>query len=174
MAEFAKFDVHVELIDLAQSAEDLNSSSLLAFLKDVAEASETRGTGPSSCKDQITLHCQLIVDRAAMARPASTPPALDLTRRQTEIAYMLERGLTNKEIANTLNISQATVKNHVHAILDKLDLDRRSKVARPTFARDREAACRGRARFREANAGTGSFGGTALRATAGSTSECNP
>ena len=52
-----------------------------------------------------------------------------LTRRETEIASLIEAGLSNKEIAARLNIEVSTVKNHVHNILDKLQLhDRYSAV----------------------------------------------
>jgi len=52
-----------------------------------------------------------------------------LTRRETEIVALIEAGLSNKEIAVRLNIEVSTVKNHVHNILDKLQLhDRYSAV----------------------------------------------
>lgn len=52
-----------------------------------------------------------------------------LTRRETEIVSLIEAGLSNKEIAVRLNIEVSTVKNHVHNILDKLQLhDRYSAV----------------------------------------------
>ncbi len=51
-----------------------------------------------------------------------------LTRRESEILGLVEKGLSNKEIARALNISFATVKNHVHHILDKLHVRRRTQV----------------------------------------------
>jgi DNA-binding NarL/FixJ family response regulator len=52
-----------------------------------------------------------------------------LTKRETEIAELIENGLSNKEIAVRLNVEVSTVKNHVHNILDKLQArDRRSAV----------------------------------------------
>ena len=41
---------------------------------------------------------------------------------------MVAEGLSNKQIARELAISPATVKNHVHAILGKFDLPRRSAI----------------------------------------------
>ncbi|HYI40303.1 MAG TPA: response regulator transcription factor [Allosphingosinicella sp.] len=52
-----------------------------------------------------------------------------LTQREREVASLVETGLSNKEIAGTLKISPATVKNHVHMILDKLNLPRRRLIA---------------------------------------------
>jgi len=53
-----------------------------------------------------------------------------LTRREQDIMEAIERGLSNKEIANELKIEVSTVKNHVHNILDKLHLQNRRAAAR--------------------------------------------
>jgi DNA-binding NarL/FixJ family response regulator len=45
---------------------------------------------------------------------------LGLTRREQQLVHMLSRGLTNKEIAAELSLSEQTVKNHIHRILRKL------------------------------------------------------
>lgn len=58
----------------------------------------------------------------------------NLTRRELEIITLIEKGLSNKEIAVQLNIEVQTVKNHVHNILDKLQLDGRREAAR--YARE--------------------------------------
>jgi two-component system, NarL family, nitrate/nitrite response regulator NarL len=57
----------------------------------------------------------------------STKSAI-LTRREREIAVLIGQGLSNKEIAIDLRIGAATVKNHVHSILEKLDVRRRSAI----------------------------------------------
>lgn len=59
----------------------------------------------------------------------------NLTRRELEIIALIEEGLRNKEIAVRLRIEVPTVKNHIHKILDKLQLDGRREAAR--FARER-------------------------------------
>jgi DNA-binding NarL/FixJ family response regulator len=51
-----------------------------------------------------------------------------LTRRESEILRHIDRGLSNKQIARALNISCATVKNHVHHILEKLQVGRRTEA----------------------------------------------
>lgn len=53
-----------------------------------------------------------------------------LTRREQDIMEAIERGLSNKEIAGELKIEVSTVKNHVHNILDKLQLQNRRSAAR--------------------------------------------
>jgi DNA-binding NarL/FixJ family response regulator len=61
-----------------------------------------------------------------------------LTGRESQIIALIESGLTNKEIALRLNIEVPTVKNHVHNILDKLQLAGRREVAK--YARERGLA----------------------------------
>jgi DNA-binding NarL/FixJ family response regulator len=51
-----------------------------------------------------------------------------LTPRESEILGHIDRGLSNKEIARVLNISCATVKNHVHNSLDQLRVGRRTEA----------------------------------------------
>jgi two-component system nitrate/nitrite response regulator NarL len=52
-----------------------------------------------------------------------------LTLREREIMNLVSEGRSNKEIARTLRISNATVKNHVHNILEKLRVRRRGEAA---------------------------------------------
>lgn len=51
-----------------------------------------------------------------------------LTLREREVVHLVAEGLTNKEIAQRLCIEVATVKNHVHNILEKLEVDGRSEA----------------------------------------------
>ena len=50
------------------------------------------------------------------------PKAPPLTDREKEILRWVAAGLQNKEIAHKLGISLATVRNHIHNILEKLDV----------------------------------------------------
>jgi two-component system nitrate/nitrite response regulator NarL len=52
-----------------------------------------------------------------------------LTRRGRQTAELIKSGLRDKEIARKLNLSVATTKSHVHNLLGKLHLRRRSQVA---------------------------------------------
>ena len=56
-------------------------------------------------------------------------PEPALTSREQDIVALIDRGLSNKEIARQLNISLPTVKNHVHNILEKLQVRRRGAAA---------------------------------------------
>jgi len=52
-----------------------------------------------------------------------------LTRRECEVVRHIDDGLSNKEIASQLNIDVHTVKNHVHNVLEKLQVRRRGEAA---------------------------------------------
>lgn len=60
----------------------------------------------------------------------------DLSPREVEVLELASQGATNKEIADKLFISVGTVKNHVHAILEKLHLKNRAQIA--AYARMRK------------------------------------
>jgi DNA-binding NarL/FixJ family response regulator len=59
----------------------------------------------------------------------SFPASLVLTRRERQIARLMGDGFSNKDIARKLRIAVSTAKSHVHNLLDKLKLQRRSQVA---------------------------------------------
>jgi two-component system nitrate/nitrite response regulator NarL len=57
------------------------------------------------------------------------PRAVPLSRRELQIAQLIDCGLTNKQIGRELGIEAATVKNHVHNLCEKLDVHRRGEAA---------------------------------------------
>lgn len=71
--------------------------------------------------------------RALFGREPRKPESdlhLALTRRESEVLELLGRGFSNKEIAGELCLSVATVKHHVHHVLEKLQLQRRAQAMR--------------------------------------------
>jgi DNA-binding NarL/FixJ family response regulator len=59
--------------------------------------------------------------------PAAGPPPL--SPREQEVARLVERGLTNRQIAATLYVSERTAQNHVQHILTKLGFANRNQIA---------------------------------------------
>ena len=93
---------------------DINRAALMAL------------RGESYCSPQDTA---LLIDHiAALARNVTHSIDERLTDREREVASMVGRGLSNKAIAQELCISPATVKNHVHNILEKSNLPSRSAI----------------------------------------------
>jgi DNA-binding NarL/FixJ family response regulator len=62
---------------------------------------------------------------APVALPA-TSPAGPLTQREIEVVKLVASGITNREIAKKLNISEKTVARHLNNIFNKLDLSSRA------------------------------------------------
>jgi len=79
------------------------------------------------------------VPQAAMAAPPATDVTAERTRqrqraggltgRQIDVLSLVARGLTNREIAGVLAIAENTVKVHVKAILETLDVSNRTEAA---------------------------------------------
>ncbi|TLZ00687.1 MAG: response regulator transcription factor [Gammaproteobacteria bacterium] len=55
--------------------------------------------------------------------------SMPLSRRELQIAHLIDCGLTNKQIGRRLGIEAATVKNHVHNLCEKLKVHRRGEAA---------------------------------------------
>jgi len=73
---------------------------------------------------------------ASMMAAGNVPSFPELTRREGQIVEMVARGLQNKIIANQFNLSENTVKIHIHNIITKLGVRNRTEAA----ARFRERA----------------------------------
>jgi len=73
---------------------------------------------------------RLIEDFAQRPTPRSgTPPELaDLSERELDVMRQVARGLSNREVASALHLSEATVKTHVAHILTKLGLRDRTQA----------------------------------------------
>jgi len=114
-----------EVIDCAESGlagfidQDRSIDDLV---RTVAEAVR----GEFSCSPQVT---SILCSRLARLAESSSAVTTALTPREREIAAMVADGLSNKEIAQGLKIGPATLKNHLHSILDKLKVKRRAAIA---------------------------------------------
>lgn len=97
---------------------------------------EAVAVGETPCSPKIAgLLFARVRDGARELRRLRSLDMNHLTHRELEIIALIDEGLSNKEIAVRLRIEIQTVKNHVHNILEKLDLDGRRAAVR--FARER-------------------------------------
>jgi two-component system nitrate/nitrite response regulator NarL len=84
--------------------------------------------GELSCPPSVA--AALLRHVGAAATTAREHPGLvGLTAREREVLALIDAGLSNKEIAVRLRIEVATVKNHVHHLLDKLQVTSRAAAA---------------------------------------------
>jgi DNA-binding NarL/FixJ family response regulator len=87
--------------------------------------------GEQDCSGRVAAG---LLRRVGLIARRSTGPKLSLsapalTKREWQVAELIRSGLSDKEIARRLNISLATTKSHVHNLLGKLSVRRRSQVA---------------------------------------------
>ncbi|MBB2487896.1 response regulator transcription factor [Mitsuaria sp. WAJ17] len=99
-----------------------------APIDELLAAVETVLQGGIHCSPHLTRLFMLRAAGSSVAGPGPTLPTA-LTAREQEVLTLIARGLSNKEIARDLGIESATVKNHVHHLLEKLNVRRRSQAA---------------------------------------------
>jgi DNA-binding NarL/FixJ family response regulator len=69
------------------------------------------------------------IEQLRVRRPAAAAGGSPLSPRELEVARLVGRGLTNKQIGQNLYVSERTAENHVQHILTKLGLRNRSQIA---------------------------------------------
>ena len=100
-----------------------------ASVAELVAAIESVARGEALCTPSVV--AALMRRLASLARTwAELDPIEPLTRREREILELIDEGLSNKQIAQRLRIELPTVKNHVHHILGKLGVNRRSRGRR--------------------------------------------
>jgi DNA-binding NarL/FixJ family response regulator len=134
---------HVKILALGLTE---SSSSVLKFVEAGADGYVTRDDSVddllhrirAACRDQAVVSPEIAA--ALMSRvthyaqlfdevEGGLHTGADLTPRESEILELIGQGLTNQEIADRLVIEVGTVKNHVHSILQKLDVSSREDAA---------------------------------------------
>ena len=102
--------------------KDASATEVAATIRSVA-------AGEAVCPPSLTL-----VLFRSVAQHVAAPSVfcwgadLGLSRREQQMVELLRQRLTNKEIAARLNLSEQTVKNHVHSILRKVGAPNRSAI----------------------------------------------
>ena len=83
--------------------------------------------GEAVCPPRLCLALFRFVAQAAIETPAQTKQESmhGLTIRQQQLISLVARGLTNKEIASQLNLSEFTIKNHLHRIMKQVEVETR-------------------------------------------------
>jgi DNA-binding NarL/FixJ family response regulator len=83
---------------------------------------EAWAVGQSMALDEVIAY-------AIATREAETAATAELTAREREVAVLIARGQSNREIAEALMIAERTAANHVEHILNKLGFHSRTQVA---------------------------------------------
>jgi len=88
-----------------------------------------RGIARGEVRYSRTITASLLRRLARVTAGSGGGAGVPLTPRETEIVRLIDDGLSNREIAHRLAIEVATVKNHVHNVLEKLQVHRRGEAA---------------------------------------------
>lgn len=115
-----------EEADVVRRVMELGASGFIpksASMEDMQQAVRTILVGEVWVPDNIDLAHEKPGEEAELAHRMTT-----LTPQQMRVLMMLRDGLLNKQIAYKLEVSEATVKAHVSAILQKLNVDSRTQA----------------------------------------------
>jgi DNA-binding NarL/FixJ family response regulator len=102
--------------------KDASASELVAAVRAVYR-------GEAVCPPQLCSTLFRFVAHMIEEMPVKrSGPRPDLTVRQQQLMVLVAKGFTNKEIASRLNLSEFTVRNHMHRILKQVDAASRSEA----------------------------------------------
>ncbi len=102
---------------------DASASEIVAAVRSVAR-------GEAVCPPGLCLALFRSVARTAREtpNPVKRGATRGLTIRQQQLISLVAKGLTNKEIASQLNLSEFTIKNHIHRIMKQVEAESRHEV----------------------------------------------
>jgi two-component system, NarL family, nitrate/nitrite response regulator NarL len=102
-----------------------------ALLDDLLQVIAAVHAGETRCSPRVAARLFKRLSELAQALGQTAGgPRESLSTREQEILEMIAAGLANKEIARKLDLALCTVKNHVHSILEKLQVSHRREASR--------------------------------------------
>jgi DNA-binding NarL/FixJ family response regulator len=129
-------DTEVMILTVSEQEPDLYASLRVGaagyLLKDIAPAElieAVLAAGRGEPRIPASMAGRLLQDLAGSAREPDVDPLGALSEREREVLALLAEGLRNREIADRLVISEATVKTHVRHVLEKLHFRNRAEAA---------------------------------------------
>jgi len=118
----------LKYIEAGASGYILKDSSLLDLIEII------RSTQKGEAQVSAKMAAAMVERLSSLAKMFSIPGTnfaddVHLTPREREVLECIGQGFTNQEIASTLLVELGTVKNHVHSILEKLNVSNRDEAA---------------------------------------------
>ncbi len=134
IAQIATFSPATRIIVLTSYTEDeylfpaMRAGAQGYLLKDV-DPKDLVSAIRAAVRGHATLHPGVAARLVQVADQPGDDSLADLSKRELDVLRLIARGMSNKEIANTLVIAEGTVKSHVSNILSKLHLTHRTQAA---------------------------------------------
>ncbi len=129
-------DTEVMILTVSEHEPDLFDSLRVGaagyLLKDIAPAElieAVLAAGRGEPRIPASMAGRLLQEMAGAAREPAPDPLGALSEREREVLALLAEGLRNREIAERLVITEATVKTHVRHVLEKLRFRNRAEAA---------------------------------------------
>jgi DNA-binding NarL/FixJ family response regulator len=119
----------VEFVEAGALGFILKDATVKDFLGTVRSVSQGMKVLPPPLTGSLFSY---IVERAVKDGSGKIASAVRMTKREREITALIADSLSNKEIAQQLNIATHTVKSHVHNIMEKLALHTRLQISNYT------------------------------------------
>lgn len=116
----------IEFIKAGANGFIVKDATIEDFVRTIRSVAEGADVVPPALTGTLLSH---IVEQAVKHSTAAVLEAVQMTKREQEITSHIAEGMSNKEIAQRLNIATYTVKSHVHNILEKLALHSRLQIA---------------------------------------------
>jgi len=119
--------------DLRQFLDAVRAGVTGYMLKDasageVVAAIRAAVRGEAVCPPRLCAALFHWVSQLPESNPVEPGAPPNLTLRQRQLVGLVAKGLTNKEIAAHLNLSEFTVRNHIHRILKQVDVRTRREA----------------------------------------------
>jgi two-component system response regulator DegU len=116
----------VEFVEAGAAGFILKDASLEDVLETIRSVARGTRVLPPPLAKSLFSH---VIEQAIQKGKGTLPVSVRMTKREREIIVLIAEGMSNKEIAQTLNLSPYTVKSHVHNILEKMALHSRLQIA---------------------------------------------
>ena len=120
----------VEFVEAGASGFILKVATVKEFIGTIRSVAQGIKVLPPSLAGSLFSH---VIELALKKNKGKITSAVRMTKREREIIVLIADGLSNKEIAQQLNIATHTVKSHVHNIMEKLALHTRLQIAKYTI-----------------------------------------
>ncbi len=117
----------VEFVEAGAFGFILKDATVKEFLGTIRSVTQGSKVLPPTLTGSLFSH---VVELALRRGKTKITNAVRMTKREREIIALIADSLSNKEIAQQLNIATHTVKSHVHNIMEKLALHSRLQIAK--------------------------------------------